>query len=74
MSRPRTRITEKEFAKIVVSVRKFLKKESSITNRTLRVLTGLNYDQAISFFSTAVARGELRRCGRGSTTHYTLLQ
>jgi hypothetical protein len=74
MSRPRTRITEKEFAEIVVSVRKFLKKESSITNRTLRVLTGLNYDQAISFFNIAVTRGVLRRSGRGSATHYTLLQ
>ncbi len=70
----RTRITEKEFAKIVVSVRQFLRKESSIKNRTLRDLTGLNYDQAISFFNTAVARGVLRRSGRGSTTHYTLLK
>ncbi len=74
MSRPRTKITEKEFAKIVVSVRKFLSKGSSIKNRTLRDLTGLNYDQAILFFNIAIARGVLRRCGRGSTTYYTLLK
>ena len=53
-------------------VRSFLLREGKIKNSQLRTLTGLEYDQAISFFNAALGLGLLVRKGRRSGTHYVL--
>ena len=74
MSKSRRTIDEQEFAEALRRVKQFLMKESSINNRKLRDLTGVNSDQAIAFFNMAIERGVLQRRGRAAGTHYTLLK
>ena len=53
-------------------VRLFLLREGTIKNLQLRTLTGLDYDQAISFFNAALELGLLVRKGWRAGTHYVL--
>jgi DNA-binding IclR family transcriptional regulator len=53
-------------------VLRHLATEPEINNRTLRRLTGLNYDQAIKFFARMVEEGMIVRLGRASGTRYLL--
>ncbi len=50
----------------------YLATHPSITNRELRALTGVSYDQAITFFNFMVANGRLLRVGKASGTRYEL--
>jgi Fic family protein len=43
-----------------------------LTNATLRVAAGINYDQAVRFFREAVEAGLLERIGAGALTHYVI--
>ena len=67
-----TSLPDGAYSTALVSVRKFLRTEKQITNAKLRSLTGLNYDQAIKFFNSAIANKELVRRGKASGTHYVL--
>lgn len=53
-------------------VLRHLATQPGINNRTLRRLTGLNYDQAIKFFARMVEEGAMVRLGRASGTRYVL--
>jgi hypothetical protein len=50
----------------------YLSQHESITNRELRALTPLNYDQVVSFFNTMIAHGHLMRIGKTTSTKYIL--
>lgn len=66
----RTALSEEQYEAAMRKVVGYLRNEERITNRALRALTGLNYDQSIKFFNLAVARGLLVRQGRASGVHY----
>jgi hypothetical protein len=70
VSHGRTSLSEEQYDASLAKVRTHLQREGRVTNRTLRSLTGLNYDQAIKFFNFAVERGVLIRRGRASGIHY----
>ncbi|MDQ3745148.1 MAG: hypothetical protein M3444_12265, partial [Acidobacteriota bacterium] len=67
-----TTLSKGEVARIMALVKSYLKKHSSISNRTLRELAGIGYDQAIYFFNMMVNERQLERGGKGSGTCYTL--
>ena len=49
-----------------------LKTNPSIRNSKLREITGIEHDQAISFFNRAILEKTLLRKGHCSGTHYIL--
>ena len=49
----------------------FLGTHPFVTNKILRSLTGINYDQAIQFFNLMLDTQKLRKEGVGSGTRYT---
>jgi hypothetical protein len=59
----------REIAQITI---KFLKSNSAITNRKLREISGLEYDQAIFFFNHMLRTGRLKRIGVCSGIKYVL--
>jgi hypothetical protein len=69
---PRTRLSEDDISRVWGVVREFLETQPFINNRTLRALSGINYDQAIQFFGVMVERGKLNREGKSSGVKYTL--
>jgi hypothetical protein len=73
MTTGRTGLTKEQFDAAWAKVRLHLLRGCErISNAGLRELTGLNYDQAIKFFNTAVGAGMLERRGRASGIHYVL--
>ena len=66
------KMSYEEVAKCELHVEQYLSRHPSITNRELRALTGVSYDQAITFFNTMIADGRLIRVGRASGTKYHL--
>jgi predicted HTH transcriptional regulator len=69
----RTTLLEAQTAQVEKAVRIYLRQHESITNRKLRELTGIGYDQAIFFFAEMVKANRLSRIGTGSATKYVLL-
>ena len=65
-------LTENEFVQVKEAVFAYLSRHQSTTNRELRVLTNISYDQATNFFNRMVEQGCLRRVGKGSGTKYVL--
>ena len=70
--RGRTGLDDDAYRSALVVVLDYLRTEERMTNAKLRVLTGLNYDQAIKFFKRATTSGKLERRGSASATHYIL--
>lgn len=68
----RTKLSEADILLVWEQVCEFLKTHPFITNRTLRALSGINYDQAIHFFGYMVEQGELSREGKSSGVKYRL--
>lgn len=68
----RTGLTDSDFVRALRAARERVRQVGAVTNRDLRTASGLNYDQAIKFFSKATRKGLLRRVGSGSGTHYVL--
>ena len=68
----RTRLSEKTFTRCMDAALVFLKTNPSIRNSKLREITGVEYDQAITFFNRAILEKSLVRKGRSSGTHYIL--
>lgn len=68
---PRTRLSEVEILKLSKLVQNYLLKHPDINNRTLRAISGINYDQAIQFFNCMVESGQLKREGKSSGIKYT---
>ena len=68
----RTSLSEEAYSTALRMAVERVKAAGKITNRDVRSLTGLNYDQAIKFFNQAIVDGILERRGRASATHYTI--
>ena len=66
------KLDSREIQKLQEVILVYLETEPSITNRGLRQLTGINYDQAIYLFNHMLALGTLIRVGRNSGTKYIL--
>jgi hypothetical protein len=64
------KLSEQEFASAKEKVLAYLAARKSITNRELRALTQLNYDQAVSFFNKMIAYGYVTRLGKTTATRY----
>ena len=65
-------ISDEERTKCELHMEQYLARNPSITNRELRALTGISYDQAITFFNAMIANGRLVRIGKSSGTKYRL--
>ncbi len=67
-----TTLPENRMIEIESAVRTYLQTHKSITNREVRQLTGISYDQAISFFNEMLRAGRFERVGVYSGTRYVL--
>ena len=68
----KNKLDDAEIHTVCKSVSHFLDTEASITNRELRQLTGISYDQAIHFFNGMVDSRRLVRVGKTSGIKYVL--
>jgi hypothetical protein len=68
----RTKLSEDTYGRCWNATLVFLKTNASIRNRELREVTGIEYDQAITFFNRAILEKTLLRKGHASGTHYIL--
>lgn len=65
-------LTPDDFEKVRATVLDYVRENGSITNRLLRTLTRISYDQAIWVFGTMVKAGDLERVGKSSSTKYVI--
>lgn len=63
-------LSEEDLNSTQLLVMNYLLSHNSITNRELRALTAINYDQAIWFFNRMVEAKQLVRVGTSSSTKY----
>jgi len=68
----RTTLAADTLAKVRVAIFRYLRDHESITNRALRELTGIGYDQAIDAFRKLQKSGDLNKEGVASATRYVL--
>ena len=68
----RTKLSEETFSRCMDTTLFFLQTNPSIRNSKLREITGIEYDQAITFFNRAILENKLLRKGHSSGTHYVL--
>lgn len=66
-------LSDVQLRKSEQQVMEYLKVYPTVTNREMRVLSGLSYDQCINLFSFLVDSKKLKRVGKGAGTHYTLV-
>jgi len=64
------KLSDEEFKAAKKMVMAYLACHTSITNRELRALTQLNYDQAVSFFNRMISHGNLLRVGKTTSIKY----
>ena len=50
----------------------YIKENGSITNRVVREILDISYDQAIYLFNTMLSDRQIRRIGKTSSTRYVL--
>jgi hypothetical protein len=67
-----TKVSDEEIAQIRRAVLNFLSEHEFISNRLLREVTNINYDQAIYVFGVLQRSGDLTRIGKASATRYAL--
>ena len=68
----RSNLSEVSYKRCLKAVRNHLKENDSIRNRDLRMVTGIGYDQAITFFNRAITEKSLSRTGTLGGTRYVL--
>jgi predicted HTH transcriptional regulator len=71
-SRAPTTLRKDEIEQIKALVLRHLQDHDHITNRLLRELSGVTYDQAIYFFRQMIKQELLDRIGTTSNIHYVL--
>ena len=69
-----TKISGHTYERCLHAVFDYLRKKPFIRNRDMRAITGITYDQTITFFNRAITEKHLHRGGRGSGTHYVLYE
>jgi len=67
-----TTLSKEEIEKVKALVLRHLQDHDHITNRLLRELSGVTYDQAIYFFGQMIKQELLDRIGTTSSIHYVL--
>lgn len=67
-----TILLDADLSRAVKLVQTYLETNPSITNRSLREISGINYDQAIRVFRCMVDEGKLIKEGKSSGTKYSL--
>jgi predicted HTH transcriptional regulator len=67
-----TTLSKEEIEKVKALVLRYLQDHNRITNRLLRELSGIAYDQAIYFFRQMIKQELLDRIGTTSNIHYVL--
>ena len=67
------KLSDNDFQSAKNMVLAYMASHNTITNREVRALTQLNYDQAVSFFNKMVAEGCFMRIGKTTSTRYVLL-
>lgn len=65
-----TTLDEESYQSVYGLVMSYLSSQPEITNRGLRKLSGITYDQAINFFRRVCAEGHLQRIGKSASTRY----
>lgn len=68
----RTRLSDEKLAQIRSAVLRYLENHEFITNRLLRGLTDIGYDQSIYVFADLKRSGDILRIGTSSATRYVL--
>jgi predicted HTH transcriptional regulator len=68
----RTKLAEEDLVHVQRIALDFLKKHEWVTNRNLREITSVTYDQAIYFYGQMLKRRVLKKIGTGSVTHYVV--
>ena len=68
-----TSITGAEYETAKKHTLRYLSSHTSITNRILRTLTPIEYDQAIVAFGRMCRDGVIERRGNAGGTHYVLV-
>jgi hypothetical protein len=71
-SRHLTRLTDQDLANVQRTVLDYLNTHEFVTNRILRDIVGITYDQAIFFYVQMLNRKVLQKIGARSTTRYVL--
>jgi hypothetical protein len=71
-SQPRGQLRGEQLRDVEQAALLYVSTHGSITNREIRSLTGINYDQAIWFFNEMLRGGTLQRTGTASTTRYVM--
>lgn len=66
----RTSLDQDTYERCMKVIVRHLANNERVTNKDVRRLTGINYDQAIKLFNTAVELGVLERRGKASGVHY----
>ena len=67
-----TKLTEEDLIHIRSIVLNYLKTNEFVTNRILREIVGVTYDQAIFFYGQMLKRKVLQKVGTASGTRYIL--
>jgi predicted HTH transcriptional regulator len=65
-------LNEDRLAELEKLVLEFMCDHETITNRKLREISSINYDQAIYFFNRMIEKGTLKRIGVSSGIKYVL--
>lgn len=68
----RTKLNAEDFTGVREAIIRYLADHEYITNRLLRGITEIGYDQAIFAFNELVGEGTLNRIGSASATRYVL--
>jgi predicted HTH transcriptional regulator len=68
----RTRLPDEKLAQVRSVVLRYLEKHEFITNRLLRGVSDIGYDQAIYVFAELMRSGDIVRIGTSSATRYVL--
>lgn len=65
-------LNDDRLAELEKFVLEFMRDHETITNRKLREISTINYDQAIYFFNRMIEKGTLKRIGVNSGIKYVL--
>ena len=68
------KINDSDYDEALEATLGHLKAQGRITNRDVRSLTKLRYDQVVRLFRRAIDEGHIERRGRLSGTHYVLAE
>jgi hypothetical protein len=72
VSKHKAKLTEDDLGHLERIAFDYLKTHDFVTNRIMRNIANISYDQAIFFFGQALKRKALKKIGAGSATRYLL--